>query len=142
MDSPYRFGGKERLDESGVALYDFGARHYTTTLPRWLTMDPLAEKYYGVSPYVYCDNDPLSITDFKGDSLAVLNQGPGIGHIALLIQNKENKWEYYSYNGDWVYNLSMNQMGGKPYHDTGNRSFDSPRSFLSSMYNTLGHMIK
>ena len=138
MDSPYRFGGKERLDESGLALYDFGARHYTTTLPRWLTMDPLAEKYYGVSPYVYCDNDPLSIIDFKGDSLAVLNQGPGIGHIALLIQNIENKWEYYSYNGDWVYNMSMHQMGGKPYHDMGNRSFDSPSSFLSSMYNREG----
>ena len=138
LDNPYRFGGKERLDASGLDLYDFGARYYNPALPRWLMMDPLAEKYYYLSPYAYCDNNPLSISDFKGDSLAVLNQGPGIGHIALLIQNKGKKWEYYSYNGDWVYKITNQQMGGKPYHDTGNRLFDSPRSFLNGPYNSKG----
>ena len=29
-------------------------------------------------------------------------------------------------------------MGGKPYHDTGKKAFDSPGSFLKSMYNRKG----
>ena len=39
LDNPYRFGGKERLDAGALNLYDFGARHFTSVLPRWLTMD-------------------------------------------------------------------------------------------------------
>ena len=29
-------------------------------------MDPLCEKYYGVSPYAYCENDPLLFIDSNG----------------------------------------------------------------------------
>ena len=67
LPNPYRFGGKERLDEGGLDLYDFGARHYTPALPRWMTMDPLAEKYYGVSPYVYCAGNPVNLVDPEGE---------------------------------------------------------------------------
>lgn len=31
-------------------------------------MDPLAEKYYYVSPYVYCLNDPLNRIDPDGQT--------------------------------------------------------------------------
>lgn len=35
--------------------------------------DPLSEKYYGISPYAYCNNNPLSFTDPYGeDALDVL----------------------------------------------------------------------
>lgn len=48
----YRFTGKERDSESG---YDyFGARYYSSTLPMWLSVDPLSDKYPHISPYVYC----------------------------------------------------------------------------------------
>lgn len=49
-----------------LGLYDFGARHYTPVLPRWLTMDPLAEKYYHISPYVYCAGNPINLVDPNG----------------------------------------------------------------------------
>ena len=29
-------------------------------------MDPLAEKYYGVSPYAYCGNNPVRYVDPDG----------------------------------------------------------------------------
>jgi len=32
-------------------------------------MDPLAEKYYSVSPYAYCANNPVRYIDLKGDSI-------------------------------------------------------------------------
>ena len=48
----YRFTGKERDSESG---YDyFGARYYSSTLPIWLSVDPLSDKYPHISPYAYC----------------------------------------------------------------------------------------
>ena len=61
------FAGKE--DESvefGVPYSDFGARHYSSVLSRWLTPDPLGEKYYDVSPYAYCNGDPVNRIDPDG----------------------------------------------------------------------------
>ena len=94
MDSPYRFGGKERLDESGLALYDFGARHYTTTLPRWLTMDPLAEKYYGVSPYVYCAGNPGNYADPFG--LDIVIRGSDSTSVTIFTTTINKEWDLSS----------------------------------------------
>jgi hypothetical protein len=32
-------------------------------------MDPLAEKYYSISPYAYCNNNPINAVDLHGDSI-------------------------------------------------------------------------
>ena len=62
--SEYKYGGKEWSD---VTLsYDFGARNYLPSIPRWTTMDPLAEKYYSISPYVYCAGNPVNLVDPDG----------------------------------------------------------------------------
>ena len=42
---------------------------YDSKLVRWNTYDPMAEKYYGINPYVYCMNDPNNYIDPKGLSL-------------------------------------------------------------------------
>ena len=34
--------------------------------PMWTSVDPLAEKYYSVSPYVYCMNNPVKYIDSDG----------------------------------------------------------------------------
>ena len=45
------FTGKEDQKADFYVDYtDFGARHYSPVLRRWLTPDPLSEKYYGISP--------------------------------------------------------------------------------------------
>lgn len=60
----YRFTGKERDSESG---YDyFGARYYSSTLPMWLSVDPLSNKYPHISPYAYCGNNPVRFVDPDG----------------------------------------------------------------------------
>ena len=46
--------------------YDYGARQYDPALGRWNAVDPLAEKYYEMSPYVYCANDPVKNVDSDG----------------------------------------------------------------------------
>ena len=60
----FRFTGKERDSESG---YDyFGARYYSSTLPMWLSVDPLSDSYPDTSPYVYCGNNPIKFVDPDG----------------------------------------------------------------------------
>jgi hypothetical protein len=46
--------------------YDFKARPRDAILPLFLTIDPLAEKYYSVSPYAYCLNNPVRYLDPTG----------------------------------------------------------------------------
>ena len=39
---------------------------YNTKTARWLVQDPLAEKYYSVSAYNYCVNNPVMFVDLDG----------------------------------------------------------------------------
>ncbi len=61
--------GKEFLPFQGVALYDNQARYYDPIGSKFLTMDPLCEKYPSLSPYSHCANNPLSIIDPTGREL-------------------------------------------------------------------------
>ena len=42
------------------------ARHYNSALSIWLSVDPMADKYPRVSPYVYCANNPVRLVDVDG----------------------------------------------------------------------------
>lgn len=63
---PYKYNGKELDRKGGLDWYDYGARHYDAALGRWHAVDPMAEKYYGVSPYNYCLNNPFKLIDPNG----------------------------------------------------------------------------
>jgi len=62
----YKYNGKELDRMNGLDWLDYGARHYDAALGRFSTMDPLAEKYYEVSPYAYCHNNPVNRVDPDG----------------------------------------------------------------------------
>ena len=63
---PYKYNGKELDTKNGLNWYDYGARHYDAALGRWHVVDPLAEKYYSSSPFVYCNNLPIRYIDPNG----------------------------------------------------------------------------
>ena len=71
--SPNRwlFSGKESQSilNASIPLLDFGARMYNPAIARWTTADPLSEKYYGISPYVYCLNNPTNSFDPDGKAV-------------------------------------------------------------------------
>ena len=71
---PYKYNGKEFEAMHGRHAYDYGARFYDPLLQTWDRMDPLCEKYYHVSPYAYCANDPVNFIDLRGDSLTLNGQ--------------------------------------------------------------------
>jgi RHS repeat-associated protein len=63
---PYKYNGKELDQMHGLNLYDYSARNLAVDIPRFTTVDPLAEKYYSISPYVYCNNNPIKYIDPTG----------------------------------------------------------------------------
>lgn len=69
----YKYNGKELDRMNGLDWYDYGARHMDGI--RFTTIDPMAEKYYGVSPYVYCANNPVRFIDPDGRDGMITGQG-------------------------------------------------------------------
>ena len=61
----YKFNGKELDDETG--LYYYGARYYDPRISIWLSVDGEFENGPNVSPYVYCFNNPINMTDPDGN---------------------------------------------------------------------------
>ena len=69
-DERYKFTGKERDWETG---YDyFGARFYWSADGIFTTVDPLADKYPNVTPYLYCNGNPIMLVDPDGREKKIL----------------------------------------------------------------------
>jgi len=84
---PYRFTGKELDKMIGLNMYDFGARWYDVAgVPMWTSVDPLAEKYYNVSPYNYCGDNPVNRIDPNGRDVWEIN---GQGYLVNYIKTDE-----------------------------------------------------
>ena len=86
----YKYNGKELDRMHGLDTYDYGARQYDPILARWDRVDPLCEKYYGVSPYVYCGDDPLNAIDPDGKKSYLIlwaSDANRYGHAAFAIDN-------------------------------------------------------
>jgi RHS repeat-associated protein len=68
----YRFTGRERDEESGLALH--GQRYYAPWLARWTATDPAA-RAGGLHQYAYCAGNPLSHVDLAGASPKEISEG-------------------------------------------------------------------
>ena len=84
----YKYTDKEYDPMHGLNQYDFGARNYDPAIGRFTSIDPLAEKYYYLTPYSYCGGDPVNRVDLNGDSIIV-----NIDNEKLFYNNKRL---YYS----------------------------------------------
>ena len=73
---PYKYNGKEYDEMHGLNEYDSHARWYYPAIMRTTTMDPLAEKYYNISPYAWCGNNFLNAIDPDGRDSIYVNDQP------------------------------------------------------------------
>ena len=106
---PYKYNSKEYGTKKGLNWYDYGARHYDAVLGRFMTVDPLAEKYYSESLYTYCYSNPINCIDPNGkDGIYIafpdykistpIGKIGNLGHAGvLLIDNKTGVTKYYEY---------------------------------------------
>ncbi|MFZ5430430.1 MAG: RHS repeat-associated core domain-containing protein [Bacteroidota bacterium] len=69
----YQYNGKEIQDDFGLYWYDYGARFYDPMVGRWHSVDPLTEKYAGISPYAYVANNPIKFIDPDGRDIWDVN---------------------------------------------------------------------
>ena len=69
----YRYTGKERDEESGLAYH--GLRYRSVSTTRWLARDPRTQ-YAGLSGYMYASGNPLTRVDRDGgeDELVLSNR--------------------------------------------------------------------
>ena len=51
---------------AGSPYLDYGARLFDPRTAAWLSQDPMAEKYYSISPYAYCANNSVNAIDIDG----------------------------------------------------------------------------
>ena len=61
-----KYIGKEFDHMYGLDWYDHGARMYDAAGLFWDRKDPLFSKYYSLSPYLYCGNNPVLYLDIDG----------------------------------------------------------------------------
>ena len=98
--SPNRwlFSGKESQSflYANIPLLDFGARMYNPAIARWTTADPMSEKYYGISPYVYCLGNPISIIDPNGMDIWTMDEK---GNVVWVKESDDHRLYYMNNDG-------------------------------------------
>ena len=93
----------------GFDWYDYGARFYDPEICQWHAIDPSCEKYYDVSPYAYCVDEPVRLIDTGGEKIIDSN-----GNIAVYYDSERN-YHYTKYATNdiirIVNSLKMTQQG-------------------------------
>ena len=70
---PFKYNGKELDTKKGLNWHDYGARQYDAALGRWFTVDPLAEKYFNLSPYTFTGNYGFNVREVNGGLFIFVN---------------------------------------------------------------------
>ena len=110
----FTFTGKERDSETGFSY--FGARYYDSDLMTgWLSVDPLADKYPGLSPYAYCAWNPIKLVDPDGEDIwlpEILEDG-SINYIKEEGDNAETLYKQYGVTKEQANKLYDRMENGK-----------------------------
>jgi len=86
-----------------VSYTYFGARYYDSDLSGWLSVDPMSDERRWVSPYAYCQWNPLILVDPSG----MLDWEPVVtksGDVKYIAEKGDNIYTFIS-----QYNLSFEQ---------------------------------
>ena len=90
--------GKEKDEETGFGY--FGARYMDYELmTMWLSVDPMADKYPSISPYAYCNWNPVKLIDPDGRDVYRLDTETGRLTLHKNTKDKTDRIEAGSIKG-------------------------------------------
>jgi len=92
-NTPYLFNAKELDEETG--LYYYGARYLDPAGAMWLSVDPLFEKYVGMTPYNYCAGNPVGLVDPNGNAPQSRIEYRGNGTFGINKNNMTRVTRFY-----------------------------------------------
>lgn len=70
------YNGKELQENLGLNLYNYGVRLQDPQLGVWHKVDPLSEKHFNQSPYLFCNGNPILYMDPDGrDGIITIKGG-------------------------------------------------------------------
>ena len=123
----YKYNGKELDLMHGLKWYDYSARMYDPVLLTWNSTDPLSEKYYSLSPYNYCGNNPIRFVDPDGcdwyqDNDGTYQYDPNINKDSKLKKGQSYLGESFIRNGAW-------------YRDDGSILYSNETAAYNRMWN-------
>jgi RHS repeat-associated protein len=125
VDNRYQYNGKELNEDFGLNWNDYGARFYDATLGRWNAVDPMAEKYYAFSSYVYVLNNPINLIDPNGmysedpklDSRTDKDKEQSLRNTVSMLRSLEN-----DYNSTRSINDQIQKNLGRSSNDSDDKS--------------------
>jgi RHS repeat-associated protein len=142
----YGFNGMEKDNElmgEGNA-YDFGARIYDARLGRWLSVDPLADKYPAFSPYNFCLNNPIMFVD--PDGKAPLNivlsdeiiRTPSIYNTIKIMEKMESFVKilgelYYNHDSYTFIQIGFSSIKGTNFAEARGSFFGGPSIVINKL---------
>lgn len=68
------------------------------SIGRFTSVDPLAEKYYSISPYAYVANNPMKYVDLRGNSLTHVGSASDLQAVDAI--HNQNLGGYYTVTTD------------------------------------------
>ena len=164
LTNKYKFGGKELQsnefsDNSGLEMYDFGARNYDQQIGRFHTVDPLASKFPHQSPYSAMDNDPINKIDptgmaaIKPDDWVEDSKGNVTWRSDVTADNYKTllkDGETYrgtSYQREKIWNNvklggeTLNGLMSESYNSNGKMTYENLTPWVNSAFNEMSKNI-
>jgi len=120
---PYKYNGKELDTDRGLNLYDYSARYMDPALGRFNTVDPMAEKYYSISPYGYCANNPINRIDINGDTISTV--------VTTMVDGVATNTTYY---------YGQNAEGNYGFIDSNGQMYSGDNEFVNGLTTALGEL--
>ena len=100
----HTFSAKERDSETGLSY--FGSRYYSSDLSIWLSVDPMAHKYPSLSPYVYCENNPVMLVDPNGEGVLPTDDLKANSSVSTLFSYANNNSVFRKVMNRYYTNIS------------------------------------
>ena len=116
----YSFNAKELDEETGMYYYE--ARYYKP--PVFTSRDPMFEKYFWMTPYAYCANNPVKYVDPSGEEV---EYNSFIDRLIVGLQkffNKDFRKQFKELKkSDETYVFRKNKEGNNNFTTDGNKLY-------------------